>query len=71
MARCRNKFPPNDMSVSKVRTIINELLITRHGSLQQDIIVIDTTDGQEHDLIIEKTMRKRKLTLRRGQGLTD
>lgn len=48
MARCRNKFPPNGMPVSKVRTIINELFITRHGPLQQDIVVMDTTDDQEH-----------------------
>lgn len=53
-ARCKNKFPSNDMPLSKVRTIINELFITRRGPLLQDIVVRDTTDNEEHDLIIEK-----------------
>lgn len=54
MARCRNKFPTDDMPVSRVRTIINELFITTHGPLQQDIVVMDTIDDEEHDLIVEK-----------------
>lgn len=44
MAKCRNKFTSDDMPVNKVRTIINELFITTHGPLQQDIMVMDTTE---------------------------